>query len=144
MCSSDLSSQATADLIGGQITVGFPGIAGMIPQIKSGKLRALAVTGTRRAPELPDVPTVAEAGLKGYDVTAWFGIAGPRGMPREVVERLHGETLRVLKSPDVQRLLTAAGQEVAWQATPEAFGEMMKVEAGKWARIVRDSGAQVN
>ena len=82
------SGPATADLLSGQVTVGFPGIAGMLPQIKAGKLRALAVTGTKRSPELPDVPTVAEAGVKGYDVTAWFGIAGPKGMPREIVTQI--------------------------------------------------------
>jgi tripartite-type tricarboxylate transporter receptor subunit TctC len=138
------SGPATADLLSGQVTVGFPGIAGMLPQIKAGKLRALAVTSAKRSPELPEVPTVAEAGVKGYDVTAWFGVAGPKGMPRDIVSRLHAELLRILKSPDVQKLLLNAGQEVAWQETPELFGEMLKAEAAKWARMVRDSGATVN
>jgi len=138
------SGPATADLISGQVTVGFPGIAGMLPQIKSGRLRALAVTSARRSPELPEVPTVAEAGIKGYDVTAWFGVAGPKGMPRDIVIKLHTELLRILKNPDVQRLLLNAGQEVAWQETPELFGEMLKVEATKWARMVETSGATVN
>ena len=138
------SGPATADLLSGQVTVGFPGIAGMLPQIKAGKLRALAVTGAKRSPELPDVPTVAEAGVKGYDVTAWFGVAGPKGMPREIVLKLHAELLRILKNPDVKRQLLNAGQEVAWQETPELFGDMLKAEADKWARMVKDSGATVN
>lgn len=138
------SGPVTADLISGQVTVGFPGIAGMLPHIKSGKLRALAVTSARRSPELPELPTVAEAGLKGYDVTAWFGVAGPKGMPREIVLKLHSELLHVLKNPEVQKLLLNAGQEVAWQETPEQFGEMLKVESAKWARMVKESGAQVN
>jgi tripartite-type tricarboxylate transporter receptor subunit TctC len=138
------SGPATADLISGQVTVGFPGIAGMLPQIKAGRLRALAVTGARRSPELPEVPTVAEAGIKGYDVTAWFGVAGPKGMPRDIAVKLHTELLRILKNPDVQRLLLNAGQEVAWQETPELFGEMLKAEATKWARMVEASGATVN
>ena len=138
------SSAALADVLVGQASLMFDTPITSVPQIRAGKLRALGITLAKRSSLLPEVATLNELGLKGYDVTAWFGIAGPRGMPREVVERLHGETLRVLKSPDVQRLLTAAGQEVAWQATPEAFGEMMKFEAAKWARIVRDSGAQVN
>jgi tripartite-type tricarboxylate transporter receptor subunit TctC len=138
------SGPATADLLSGQVTVGFPGIAGMLPQIRAGKLRALAVTSAKRSPELPDLPTVAEAGVKGYDVTAWFGIAAPRGTPRDVVLKLHGELLRILKNPDVQKQLLSAGQEVAWQETTEQFGEMLKVEAAKWARMVRESGAQVN
>jgi len=138
------SGPVTADLLSGQVTVGFPGIAGMLAHIKAGKLRALAVTGTKRSPELPNLPTVAQAGVKGYDVTAWFGVAGPKGMPRDIVLKLHTELLRVLKNPDVQKLLLTAGQEVAWQETPELFGEMLKVESAKWARMVKESGAQVN
>ena len=138
------SGPVTADLLSGQVTVGFPGIAGMLPQIKAGKLRALAVTSAKRSPELPDTPTVAEAGIKGYDVTAWFGVAGPKGMPRDIVLKLHAELLRILKSTEVQKLLLNAGQEVAWQETPEQFGEMLKTEAAKWARMVKESGATVN
>jgi tripartite-type tricarboxylate transporter receptor subunit TctC len=93
---------------------------------------------------LPQVPTVAESGIKGYDVTAWFGVAGPKGMPREIVLKLHAELLKILKNPDVQKLLLNAGQEVAWQETPELFGEMLKAEAAKWARMVAASGATVN
>ena len=138
------SGPATADLLSGQVTVGFPGIAGMLPQIRAGKLRALAVTSGKRSPELPETPTVAEAGIKGYDVTAWFGIAAPKGTPRDIVMKLHSELLRIVKTPDVQKQLLNAGQEVAWQETPELFGEMLKVEAAKWARMVKESGAQVN
>ena len=138
------SGPVTADLLSGQVTVGFPGIAGMLPHIKAGKLRALAVTGAKRSPELPDLPTAAQAGVKGYDVTAWFGVAGPKGMPRDIVLKLHAELLRILKNPEVQKLLLTAGQEVAWQETPELFGEMLKIESAKWARMVKESGAQVN
>jgi tripartite-type tricarboxylate transporter receptor subunit TctC len=138
------SGPATADLLSGQVTVGFPGIAGMLPQIKAGKLRALAVTSAKRSPEMPDIPTVAEAGIKGYDVTAWFGVAGPKALPREIVTKLHTELLRILKNPEVQKMLLNAGQEVAWQETPEQFGEMLKTEAAKWARMVAESGATVN
>lgn len=138
------SGPATSDLLAGQVTVGFPGIAGMLQHIKAGKLRVLAVTSAKRSPELPDVPTVAEAGVKGYDVTAWFGVVGPKALPRDIVLKLHGELLRILKSPDVQKQLLNAGQEVVWQETPELFGEMLKVEATKWARMVKESGAQVN
>jgi tripartite-type tricarboxylate transporter receptor subunit TctC len=138
------SGPVTADLLSGQVTVGFPGIAGMLPHIRAGKLRALAVTGAKRSPELPELPTVAQAGVKGYDVTAWFGVAGPKGTPRDIVLKLHAELLRVLKNPDLQKLLLTAGQEVAWQETPELFGEVLKVESAKWARMVKESGAQVN
>lgn len=138
------SGPVTADLLSGQVTVGFPGIAGMLQHIKAGKLRALAVTSAKRSPELPDLPTVAQAGVKDYDVTAWFGVAGPKGMPRDIVLKLHAELLRALKTPDLQKLLLTAGQEVAWQETPELFGEMLKAESAKWARMVKESGAQVN
>ena len=138
------SGPVTADLLGGQVMVAFPGIAGMLPHIKSGRLRALAVTGARRSPELPNVPTVAEAGVKGYEMTAWFGIAGPKGMTRDIVIKLHGALSGILKNPDFQKAMRNAGQEVAGQETPERFGEFLKVEAARWAQTVQLSGATVN
>jgi tripartite-type tricarboxylate transporter receptor subunit TctC len=137
------SGPVTADLLGGQVMVAFPGIAGMLPHIKAGKLRALGVTGGKRSEELPGVPTIAEAGVKGYEMVAWFGIAGPRGLPREIQVKLHADLLRVLKSADVQKNLAAVGQEPAWQDTPEAFHAFMKVEAAKWAKVVKESGAHI-
>jgi tripartite-type tricarboxylate transporter receptor subunit TctC len=137
------SGPATADLLAGQVTVGFPGIAGMLPFIKSGKLRALGVSGGKRSPELPDVPTIAEAGVTGYEMVAWFGIAAPKGMARELQMRLHGDLLRVLKNTEFQNALRVAGQEMAYQESPEKFYDFMKVEAAKWARVVQDSGARV-
>ena len=137
------SGPATADLLAGQVTVGFPGIAGMLPFIKSGKLRALGVTGAQRSPELPDVPTIAEAGVPGYEMVAWFGIAAPKGMTRDLQMRLHGDLLRVFRNAEFQKSLRVAGHEVAFQDTPEKFHDFMKVEAAKWARVVQDSGARV-
>ena len=137
------SGPVTADLLGGQVQVAFPGIAGMLPHIKSGRLRALGVTSTRRSPELPDVPTISEAGVKGYEMVAWFGISGPKALPRDLQMKLHGELLRVLKTPEMQKSLTAVGQEPAWQETPERFFDFLKVESAKWAKVVRDSGAQL-
>jgi tripartite-type tricarboxylate transporter receptor subunit TctC len=138
------SGPVTSDLLGGQVMVAFPGIAGMLPHIKSGKLRALGVTGAKRSSELPGVPTIAEAGVKGYEMVAWFGIAGPKGLPRDIQMKLHGELLNVLKTPEMQKSLLAVGQEPAWQVSPEKFYDFMKVEAAKWAKVVRDSGAQIN
>ncbi len=137
------SGPVTADLLGGQVQVAFPGIAGMLPHIKSGRLRALGVSGNKRSPELPGVPTIAEAGVTHYEMVAWFGVSGPKALSREIQLRLHGDILRALKSPDIQKSLSAAGQEVAWQDTPERFYEFLKVESAKWARVVRDSGAQL-
>jgi len=138
------SGPVTTDLLGGQVMLAFPGIAGMLPHIKTGRLRALGVTGAKRSPELPEVPTIAEAGVKGYEMVAWFGIAGPKGMQRDLQMRLHGDLMRVMKSPEMAKSLQAVGQEPAWQDTPEKFFDFMKVEADKWAKIVRASGAEIN
>lgn len=137
------SGPVTADLIAGQVQVGFPGIAGMLPHIKSGRLRPLGVTGAKRSPELPDVPTIAEAGVKGYEMVAWFGIAGPKGLPRDIQMRLHGDLMKILKGADMQKAMRTAGQEVAYQEKPEQFYNFMKAEAAKWAKVVQDSGAKV-
>jgi tripartite-type tricarboxylate transporter receptor subunit TctC len=137
------SGPVTADLLAGQVQVGFPGIAGMLSHIKSGKLRALGVTSAKRSPELPDVPTIAEAGVKGYEMVAWFGIAAPKGLPRDIQGRLHTDLLKVLKTPDMQKSMRQVGQEVAYQEKPEQFYDFMKVEAAKWAKVVQDAGAKV-
>ncbi len=137
------SGPVTADLLGGQVMVAFPGIAGMLSHIKAGKLRALGVTGAKRSPEMPGVPTIAEAGVKEYEMVAWFGFAAPKGLARDIQMKLHRDTLRVLKNPDLQKSLAAVGQEVAWQETPESFYEFLKVEAAKWANVVKVSGAQL-
>ncbi len=138
------SGPVTADLLGGQVQLAFPGIAGMLPHIKTGKLRALGVTGGKRSPELPNVPTIAEAGVKGYEMVAWFGVSGPKGLPRDIQMKLHGELLKVLKTPEMGKSLQAVGQEAAWQDTPEKFFDFLKVESDKWAKVVKASGAEIN
>lgn len=137
------SGPVTADLLAGQVTVGFPGISGMMQHIKTGKLRPLGVSGTRRSPELPNLPTIAEAGVPGYALEAWFGIAAPKGLNRDVQTKLHGELLKVLRNAAVQKSMTVLGQDIAYQDAPEKFFDFMKVEAPKWAKVVRDAGAQV-
>lgn len=138
------SGPVTSDLLGGQVMVAFPGIAGMLPHIKTGKLRPLGVTGSKRSAELPTVPTIAEAGVKGYEMVAWFGVAAPKGLPRDIQMKLHGDLLRVLKSPEMGKNLQAVGQEPAWQESPEKFLDFMRVEAAKWTKVVKASGAVVN
>ena len=138
------SGPVTADLLGGQVMVAFPGIAGMLPHIKSGRLRPLGVSGAKRSPELPKVPTIAEAGVKGYEMVAWFGVAGPKGLPRDIQIKLHGDLLGVLKTPEMADSLQAVGQQPVWQDTPEKFFDFMKVEAAKWEKVVKASGAEVN
>jgi len=137
------SGPVTADLLGGQVQVAFPGIAGMLPHIRSGKLRALGVSSQKRSPELPGVPTIAEAGVKGYEMVAWFGISAPKALPRDIQMKLHGDLVRVLKTPEMQKALIAVGQEPAWQDTPERFYEFLKIESAKWSKVVRESGAKL-
>jgi len=138
------SGPVTSDLLGGQVMLAFPGIAGMLPHIRAGKLRPLGVTGSKRSPELPDVPTIAEAGVKGYEMLAWFGVATPKGLPREIQMKLHGDLLRVLKTAEMRASLQKVGQEPAWQDTPEKFFDFMKLEAVKWEKVVKASGAEIN
>lgn len=138
------SGPVTADLLGGQVQLAFPGIAGMLPHIKSGRLRPLGVTGSKRSPELPNVPTIAEAGVKGYEMVAWFGVSGPKGLPRDIQMKLHADLLSVLKTPEMGRALQGVGQEPAWQDSPEKFFEFLKVESAKWAKVVQASGAAID
>ena len=136
------SGPALADLLGGQVPLAFPGIGGVIPFVKAGKLRALAVSTAKRSTELPDVLTLAEAGVKGFETAAWFGIAGPKGTPRDLVLKMNHEIIRVLESTEIQQSLRTAGNEPTWQTTPEKFGEFMRRESAKWADAVRVSGAK--
>jgi len=137
------SGPAMADLIAGQVKVGFPGTPLALPQIKAGRLRALAVTTKKRSPELPDVPTIAESGVPGYEATIWLGLLAPAGTPREIVDRLHAEVVKVLKDPGVQKSILATGVE-AESMTPEEFGTYLRSEYEKWGKVVRESGAVVN
>ena len=138
------SGPAMADLVGGQVKVGFPGIALAIPHLKSGKLRALGVSSSKRSPELPDVPTIAEAGVPGYNATQWLGFAGPKGLSNEVVTRIFNATKTVVENPEIVKSLRNAGGEVSMSASPKEFLEFAREESVKWARVVKESGAQVN
>jgi tripartite-type tricarboxylate transporter receptor subunit TctC len=133
--------QAIIDLVGGHVQVMFSGFSAAMPHIKSGKARALAVTGAQRSPALPDVPTIAEQGFPGVEATAWYGVLTPTGTPRPVVVRLHGELVKILKLPDVVQRLDALGFEMVG-STPEQFASYMKAETRKWAKVVKASGAK--
>lgn len=138
------SAPAMADLLAGRVKVTFASIVNLLPHTRSGKLRALGVSTTKRSSALPDVPTIAEAGVKGYEATQWTGLAGPRGVPRATVAKLHAETLKVLKLPEFAESLLPSGSEVFYQDTPERGSAFMKEESIKWPKLVRDSGAQIN
>jgi tripartite-type tricarboxylate transporter receptor subunit TctC len=138
------SGPATADLLAGQVKVGFPGIALVMNHLKSGKLRPLGISSAKRSVELPEVPTIAEAGVPGYNATQWLGISGPKGLPEPVVARILGATRTVIAQPDLVKSLRGAGGEIFLSASPQEFLAFSREEAVKWARVVKESGAQVN
>jgi tripartite-type tricarboxylate transporter receptor subunit TctC len=137
------SGPATADLVAGVVKVGFPGTPIAIPHVRAGRLKALGVTTATRSSQLPDVPTIAEAGVPGFEALVWVGVLAPAGTPRDVVAKLNGEVVRLLRSPDVQAGFAAAGVEPT-PTTPEAFGAYLRSEFEKWRRVVQESGARVN
>jgi tripartite-type tricarboxylate transporter receptor subunit TctC len=133
------SGPATVDLLGGQVKVGLPGIAIAIPHAKAGRLVPLGVTSAQRVPQIPDVPSIAEAGVPGYDATVWFGILAPRGTPAAVVSRLHREIAKVVRLPEVESGYLATGT-LPVTSTPEEFGAFVKAEIAKWGRVIREAG----
>jgi len=134
---------ALVDLIAGHVEIFVAVISTAIPQVKAGKARALAVTGGRRAIALPDVPTVAETGLKGYESTAWYGYVAPANTPRAIIERLHKATVAVLNLPDVKQRLLENGIDAA-PSSPEQFAAHIKAETAKWTKVIRAAKLQVN
>lgn len=137
------SGQARSDLIGGQIMVGMPGISSVVQNIKDGRLRALGVTGGKRSDKLPDVPTIAEAGVKSYEASLWLGLVGPKGLPKEVVARLNDEMAKLAKDSAFRQQLQNIGTEVVYRG-PEQWAAFLKSERSKWAKVVKETGAQVN
>jgi len=136
------SGPALADMLGGQVDVMFDNLTSSIGHIRSGKLRALAVTTVTRYPELPELPTMQEAGVPGYEATAWFGIVVPRGTPRDAIARINGEVNKALAQADVKEKLAQQGA-LARSWTPEEFGSFIHNEVVKWAKVVKASGAKV-
>ena len=130
---------AMIDVIGGHTSVAFATVPTATPQVKSGKVRALAVGAAKRQAVLPDVPTFAEAGLPGYEVANWVGIVAPAGTPAAIVDKLHKEISAILDSPDVQKQLANAGVEIERMSAAE-FGAFMVKELEKWGRVVKEGG----
>ena len=137
------SPPALQDVMGGQVTMTFDNITTAWTLAKSGKLRALAVTTASRSAIAPDVPTLAESGLPGFEVGSWQGVFAPAGTPPEIVKRLNAEIVRILGLPDVKEKLAGLGAELVGN-TPEEFAALVKVEVVKWADVVRKSGARVD
>ena len=137
------SGQATTDLLSGLVPVSFPGLSGMMGHIRAGKLRALAVTGTRRSPLLPDVPTIDEAGVKGYSAYVWMGLMAPKGTPEAVVARLNRELMAALGTAEVRTYLDNVAIEPVG-STPAEFGAFFREEKERWAVIIRATGARID
>ncbi len=135
------SAPAVTDLLGGQVQVMFDNAPNVMPQVKAGRLRALAQSGLTRSSIAPELPTVAEAGVQGYEVTVWFGLVAPAGTPREVIVKLNIEVLKILAMPDVRDRFLAQGVE-PMGSTPEQFGEHIRAQMAKWGKVVRDAGVQ--
>lgn len=131
--------QAASDLIGGHVDFSIEGLTLTVPLVRSGRLRALAVTGPRRVPSLPDVPTLSEAALPGYEFQGWVGIAAPAGTPRTILARLHREISAILESADGRAWLADAGAEPGTDP-PEVFAAAIRAEHAKWSTVIRDAG----
>ena len=133
---------ALADLVGGQLTFMLENIPGTLPFVKSGRLRVLAVTDSKRSPLLPEVPTLAESGIKNYELVGWNGLFAPRATPQQIVDKLHAETARLLAQPDVKERLAILGAEGVGD-TPEHFRTFIHTEIVKWAKVVKAAGIKV-
>lgn len=137
------SGPAMQDLIAGQVGVSFAGVPNVLGHVKSGRLKALGVTTSTRWSELPEVPTLAEAGVPGYEATLWLNISGPAGMPADIVQRLSAELAKALRDPEVQSNFRSAGVD-ATSMGPQELNAFMRAEYEKWGRVVRETGATVN
>ena len=138
------SAPAVTAMLGGQVDFAFAVAPDALPHVKAGKLRALAVSGAKRAAPLPDVPTMVEGGVPGYEATAWFGYLAPAGTSREIIDRLNAEIAKALESSDVRDRLAPGGLSELPGGTPERFGDFVKSEIAKWSRVVKESGAKID
>ena len=135
------SGQAITDLVGGHVKVMISGMASTLPHVKTGKLRALAVTGPQRSDAAPDVPTIAESGFPGFEARSWFGVLAPANTPKPIIRRLHDDVVKSLRQPDVKQRLTAIGFDIVG-STPDEFAAYIKSEIKKWEKVVKASGAK--
>jgi len=134
-------ASAIPDLLGGRVTMMFDNMPSSLPLVKEGKLRALGVTSLKRSPAAPDIPTIAEQGLPGFEAVSWFALFAPTGTPRAVVDRLQAEVKKILVSPDVAKRLTDIGLDPVG-STPDELAAWQRAEIAKWAKVVKDSGAK--
>ena len=136
------NSLAVAAVIGGEISLVFGGIAQSAPQVKAGRLRALGVTSVVRSPVMPDVKTITESGVAGFETSTWYGMLAPAGTPRAIVDKLNAEIVRILQMPDVRERLSAEAFELPAD-TPDQFAAIIKAELSRWAKLVKETGARI-
>jgi tripartite-type tricarboxylate transporter receptor subunit TctC len=136
------SAGVLTDVMSGQIAATMDNMPAYLPQVKAGKIRALAVSDAKRSPAVPDLPTVAEAGVPGYAASAWFGLVAPAATPKDVIAKLSAETARILQMPDVKARLADLGAD-AVGSTPEQFAAHIKAEIAKWAKVIRDAHVEL-
>lgn len=137
------SAPARTDLLGGQVQMMFESMIGVLPFVTSGKLRALAVSGAKRSPAAPNIPTMAEAGVPGYEASGWVGVLAPAGTPNAITSRLNIETVKALQTPEVNERFASNGAESVG-STPAQFSEFIKTEIAKWSKVVKASGARID
>jgi tripartite-type tricarboxylate transporter receptor subunit TctC len=137
------SGPAINDLIAGHIPLAFESLIPILPHLKGGKVRALAVTSLKRSPLLPDIPTLDEAGVKGYESIAWYGVVAPGKTPKPIVDKLNAEMTKALRAPDLKQRLTELGSAEVY-GSPEQFGAFIKAEIAKWGKVVKASGATID
>jgi len=137
------SAPVVTDLIGGQVNVMFDNVPNVIQHVKAGRMKALAVSGRKRSPLAPDVPTVAESAIPGFDVSVWFGVLTPVGVPRDIVNRLNAESIKILQSTEVRERFLRQGVEVSTN-TPEQFGDLIKSEVARWGKVIRDANIKAD
>jgi tripartite-type tricarboxylate transporter receptor subunit TctC len=136
------SAPALTDLAGGQVNIMFDNMPSALPLVKGGRLRAIAVTTLKRSPAMPDLPTIAESGLPGYDASSWFAVLAPAGTPRDIVMKLNAAIVKSLGTPEMKEKLSSQGAEPVGN-TPEQFAAHIQSELVKWAKVIKESGAKV-
>jgi tripartite-type tricarboxylate transporter receptor subunit TctC len=129
--------------VSGEVQLGFNNILAVLPHVQSGRLKAIAVTSAKRAATVPDVPTLAEAGVPGYEATSWNGIFAPAKTPRPIIDRIHAEVVKILNAPDVREKLIAAGSDPVG-STPEEFLAYVKVELARWGKVIRENNIRAD
>jgi len=137
------AAQAATDLIGGQVQLYISSVPTLIGHVRSGKMRALAITSIKRGDDLPDVPSVAESGVRGFEAVTWFGFVAPAGTPKDIVSRLNAEIAKALQAPDVRKKLGDQGADILG-GSPEQFGNLIKTDIARWAPVVKQSGAKAD